>query len=92
MNESILAQKDKFLRFQEILDIGKQRYVEAGGEPQRYRAGFKGEDFLSDAERQEAAEIMHQMFGISVQNGVVNCQGRSWELPSSAVVEAQNGF
>ncbi|BAZ13670.1 hypothetical protein NIES4071_55100 [Calothrix sp. NIES-4071] len=82
MNELTLNQKQKFLRFQEILDIGKQRYLEAGGEPKRYRAGFKGEDFLSDAERQEAAEIMRQMFGISIQDGVVSCQGRSWQLPS----------
>lgn len=33
------AQKQKFLRFQQILNIGKQRYIEAGGKAQCYRAG-----------------------------------------------------
>ncbi len=40
--------------------------MEAGGEPKRYRAGFKGKDFLSDEERLEAVEIMRQMFGITM--------------------------
>ncbi|OUL17759.1 hypothetical protein [Nostoc sp. 106C] len=71
------AQKRKYARFQEILEVGKQRYVDAGGNPQRYRAGFKDEDYLTDEERKEAAKIMRQMFGISIKNGYVYCQGRS---------------
>jgi hypothetical protein len=80
MNEWTEAQKQLFSRFQEILTAGKQRYLQAGGEVKRYRAGFKDKDFLSDEERQEAAEIMRQMFGINIQDGSVICQGRSWNL------------
>ncbi len=76
-------QKQKYARFQEIVEIGKQRYVDAGGNPQRYRAGFKGQDYLTDEERKEAIRIMRQMFGISITNGYVYCQGRSWQLPEN---------
>ena len=90
MNQFTQVQQQEYLRFQEILNIGKQRYVEAGGDARRYRAGFKGEDFLSDAERQEAAAIMQQMFGITVENGLVSCQGHSWKLPDKQHVEAES--
>lgn len=89
MNEWNKAQQQKFSRFQEILNLGKQRFVEAGGDPQHYRAGFKGEDYLTDAERQEAAEIMRQMFGVTIQEGYVYCQGRSWKLPDPDQVETE---
>ncbi|MFW9258816.1 hypothetical protein [Nostoc sp. CALU 546] len=79
-------QKQKYARFQEILEIGKQRYVDAGGNPQRYRAGFKGQDYLTDEERKEATKIMRQMFGISITNGYVYCQGSSWQLPENSLL------
>lgn len=84
MEEWTEQQKRKFARFQEILETGKQRYIKAGGDPQHYRAGFKGEDYLTDEERQEAAEIMRQMFGVTIKDGFVYCQGRSWKLPDSS--------
>lgn len=77
-------QKEKFTRFQEILDTGKQRYIEATGNHKGYRAGFKGEDYLTNEERQEAAQIMRQMFGVTIKDGYVNCQGRSWKLPDNS--------
>ncbi|MBX9253137.1 hypothetical protein H1Q63_04045 [Desmonostoc muscorum CCALA 125] len=80
-------QKQKYARFQEILEIGKQRYVEAGGNPKHYRAGFKGQDYLTDEERKEANRIMRQMFGISIANGYVSCQGRSWQLPENSPLD-----
>jgi hypothetical protein len=67
-------QKQRYARFQEIVEIGKQRYVDAGGNPQRYRAGLKGQDYLTDEERKEAIRIMRQMFGISITNGYVYVQ------------------
>ncbi|MBW4675982.1 MAG: hypothetical protein KME52_18745 [Desmonostoc geniculatum HA4340-LM1] len=80
-------QKQKYARFQEILEIGKQRYVEAGGNPKHYRAGFKGQDYLTDEERKEANRIMRQMFGISIANGYVSCQGCSWQLPENSPLD-----
>jgi hypothetical protein len=59
-----LLKKQKYERVKEILDTGKQRYISAGGNPKRYRAGFKGEDYLSDEERQEALELMREIFAI----------------------------
>lgn len=76
-------QKQQLARFQEILDTGKQRYVNAGGNPRLYRAGI-GEDYLTDEERQEASWLMRQMFGITVKNGYAHCQGRSWKLPENS--------
>ncbi len=73
-------QKQKYARFQEIC------YVDAGGNPQRYRVGFKGQDYLTDEERKEATKIMRQMFGISITNGYVYCQGSSWQLPENSLL------
>ncbi|MBD2411319.1 hypothetical protein FACHB389_20855 [Nostoc calcicola FACHB-389] len=80
-------QKQKYARFQEILEIGKQRYVEAGGNPKHYRAGFKGQDYLTDEERKEATRIMRQMFGISIVNGYLSCQGHSLQLPENSPLD-----
>lgn len=77
-------QKQKFARFQAILATGKQRFVEAGGNPKHYRAGFKGKDYLSDRERQEAEQIMRQMFGVTIKDGYAHCQGRTWKLPENS--------
>lgn len=84
MQEWTEQQKQKFTRFQEILEAGKLRYAKAGGNPQHYRAGFKDQDYLTDEERQEAAEIMRQMFGVTIKDGYVYCQGRSWKLPENS--------
>lgn len=32
---------------------------------------------------------MRQMFGITVKDGYVNCQGRSWNLPDSPLIKEQ---
>ncbi|MBK5647143.1 MAG: hypothetical protein I4N51_08605 [Acinetobacter sp.] len=72
-------QQKQLARFREILDTGKQRYVDAGGNPRHYRAGI-GEDYLTNEERQEASWLTRQMFGITVEDGYAHCQGRSWEL------------
>ncbi|MBD2770776.1 hypothetical protein [Iningainema tapete] len=77
-------QKQKYARFHEILEMGKQRYIEATGNQRGYRAGFKGKDYLTDEERKEAAGIMRQMFGVVIKDGYVHCQGRSWQLPENS--------
>ncbi len=75
MKEWTEQQKQKFARFQEILDTGKQRYIAATGNHRGYRADFKGQYYLTDEERQEAAKIMRQMFGITIKDGYGHCQG-----------------
>lgn len=41
---------------------------------------------MTDEERQEAAKIMRQMFGVTVKDGYVHCQGRSWKLPEKSLL------
>lgn len=82
-------QKQKYARFQEILETGKRRYVEATGNDRGYQAGFKGKDYLTDEERQEAAKIMREMFGVTILDGYVHCQGRSWKLPETPLLKEQ---
>lgn len=77
-------QRQRFAKFQAILAAGKQRFVEAGGNPKQYRAGFKGKDYLTDEERQEAVQIMRQMFGVTIKDGYAHCQGRTWKLPGNS--------
>lgn len=89
MTEIGVLKKQKYERVKEILDAGKQRYVNAGGNPKRYRAGFQGEDYLSDEEREEALELMREIFGVTVKDGYVHSQGRSWQLPENSPVLKQ---
>jgi len=64
MRESSELQKQQYERFTEILNIGKQRYIEAKGTHKGYRAGLKGQDYLTDAERQEALSLVRQLFQV----------------------------
>lgn len=43
---------------QEIFAIGRQRYLDAGGDPLR----SANEQYLTEAERQEFLELAHQVF------------------------------
>lgn len=63
MREPTELQKQQYQRFTEILETGKQRYVEATGN-HRYRGGIKGQDYLTDEERQEASLLLRKMFVI----------------------------
>lgn len=64
MGEPTELQKQQYKRFTEILATGKQRYVEATGNHQRYRGGIKDQDYLTDEERQEASSLLRKMFVI----------------------------
>jgi hypothetical protein len=37
---------------------------------------------MTDEERQEAIQLMRQDAGIRIVGNKVQCQGRSWELPT----------
>lgn len=65
MREPSELQKQPYERFTEILDTRKLRYVEATGNQRGYRSGIKGQDYLTDEERQEASLLLRQMFVIS---------------------------
>ncbi len=64
MREPTELQKQQYKRFTEILETGKQRYIEATGNQRGYRGGIKGQDYLTDEQRQEASWLLRQMFVI----------------------------
>lgn len=77
------VQKHEYERLAEITALGRQRYLEAGGDPRRCPTGRNGDDYLTDEERIEALILIRQLAGISVKDGYVHCQGRSWKLPGN---------
>lgn len=64
MRETTELQKQQYKRFTEILETGKQRYIGVMGNHRGYRGGIKGQDYLTDEERQEASLLLRQMFVI----------------------------
>ena len=42
--------------------IARQRFLDAGGEPRHPPSGLKGDDCMTDAERQEALTIARSLF------------------------------
>lgn len=64
MREPTELQKQQYQRFTEILETGKQRYVEATGNHHCYHGGINGQNYLTDEERQEASLLLRKMFVI----------------------------
>lgn len=83
MREPTEQEKQQDARLMEILTTARQRYLAAGGDPQRPPSGREGDDYLTVAERQEALVLMRKLAGVTIENGVAYCQGRSWRLPES---------
>lgn len=81
MKEMTKLQKQQDARLAEILALGRQRYLDAGGDPRRCPSGRHGDDYLTDEERQEALMLGRKLTGMTVKDGYVHCQGRSWKLP-----------
>lgn len=83
MREPSEFEKQQDARLAEIVALGRQRYLDAGGDPRRCPSGRHGDDYLTDEERQEAIMLMRKLAGITVKNGYVYCQSRSWKLPDN---------
>lgn len=75
-------QQEQDARLTEIVARGRQRYLDAGGDPGRSPSGTPGDDYLTAQERQEALVLMQTLAGISIKDGYAYCQGRSWKLAS----------
>jgi hypothetical protein len=56
----------QYVRLHEILLTGRQRYLEAGGDPRRCPSGRNGDDYLTGEERQEALALGRLLFGVYV--------------------------
>lgn len=70
-------------RLQALMALAKERYLAAGGNPKQCPSGRKGDDFLTDEERQEAMRLMRQSAGVQIVGDEVHCQGRIWRMGSS---------
>ncbi|CCI00674.1 hypothetical protein MICAC_1070009 [Microcystis aeruginosa PCC 9443] len=62
MNQPNEIQRQQHQRFTEIFNQGKQRYIQAVGNSKGYLSGVKGKDYLSDEEREEAKQLLKQIF------------------------------
>lgn len=81
MREPTELEKKQYARLQELTAIARQRYLNAGGDPRRCPSGRKGDDYMTDEERQESRELERQIFGVRIIGDEVHCQGRTWKLP-----------
>ncbi len=76
-------QKKQEARLQELINIARHRYLDAGGDPRRCPSGRKGDDYMTDEERQEAMILMRQIAGVRIIDDEIHCQGRTWKLSVS---------
>lgn len=49
-------------RLDELMAIARQRFLDAGGDPRRLPSGLKGDDYMTDEEREEALTIARSLF------------------------------
>ena len=80
MKKMTEAQKQMDARLVDIAALGRQRYLDAGGDHRGCPSGQHGDDYLTNEERQEAIVLMRKLAGTTVKDGYVYCQGRSWKL------------
>lgn len=85
MSAQAELRKQQYERFKELFELGYQRRLEleAKGDTRR-RSGRKGDDYLTEAERQEFFALGRQLSGFYVKNGYAHCQGQSWKLPDDS--------
>ena len=90
MRELTDREKHKYERFKELFAISRQRYLDAGGNPRRYPSGRKGDDYLTDEERQELFALGSEPSGDRIIDGYIHSQGRSWKLPDDSPLLTQD--
>ncbi|MEG4800206.1 hypothetical protein QUB63_03905 [Microcoleus sp. ARI1-B5] len=56
----IIREQDR--RLGELMAIARQRFLDAGGDPRHPPSGLKGDDYMTDEERQEALTIARSLF------------------------------
>jgi hypothetical protein len=77
-------QKQQYERMIELSNKAHQRYLDAGGDPQRASGSLHGNSYMTDEEKQEFLALGRQLSGTYVKDGYVHCQGRSWKLPENS--------
>lgn len=93
MSDATELRKQQYERFKELFELGYQRRLEleAKGEMWR-RSGRKGDDYLTEEERQEFFALGRQLSGFYVKDGYAHCQGKTWKLPDNSPLLNQYEF
>jgi hypothetical protein len=81
MSQTPEFKKQQYQRMIVLSDLARQRYLDAGGDPQKCPQGLKNDDYLTEEERREFLTLGRQIFGVKIEKNEVHCQGRSWQLP-----------
>ena len=84
MREPTELEKQQYTRFKELFELGRKRYLDAGGNPRRSASAIDNDDYLTEEEREEFFNLGRQVFGVTVKDGYVHCQGKSWKLPDNS--------
>lgn len=84
MRELTELQEQQYPRMIQLSDTARQRYLDEGGDPRRRRSGRKGDDYLTESERQEFFALGRQLSGFRIVDSYAQCQGRSWKLPDNS--------
>ena len=77
--------KQQYERFKELFELGRQRYLDAGGDPRRSSGSLHGNDHLTEVERQEFFTLGRQLSGFYVKDGYAHHLGESWKLPDDSL-------
>jgi hypothetical protein len=85
MSHSTELRKQQYKRMMELSDLALKRRLEleAAGDTHR-RSGRKGDDYLTEEERQEFFALVRKVSGFYVKDGYAHCQGKSWKLPENS--------
>jgi hypothetical protein len=62
MTQSHTIKHQQAQRILELFAIARQRYLDAGGDSRCTPRGLKGDDYMTDEERQEALVLGRQIF------------------------------
>lgn len=63
MTDPTELKKKQYQRLTEIFDMARQRYLDAGGDPNQSSGSLHGGDYLTKEEKQEIRYLGDQVFG-----------------------------
>lgn len=84
MTELTELKKQQYERIKELFVLSRQRFLDAGGDPRKRPSGRKGDDYLTDEEREEFFAITRELGKVKIIDGYVHTAGRSWKLPENS--------
>jgi hypothetical protein len=82
MTEATELRKRQYERFKQLFAIGRQRYLDAGGDPRRSSGSLHGNDYLTEEERQELCDLGSQLGNIRMIGEEIHTAGQSGKIPT----------